>query len=612
MGVLLVVGIIIIFMICIKTKRPFDIKVLLKWGMSCANFFQMLLFVVLFGYGCIDFPRTIWKRGNLKNQQDVHAFHTSALQESIKKELESLTKCCEEVGKIIETDFNACNVASVNMCYLDQLQEEYRQCLTYCRTGLQITNIQADLSMTLSLASHADAGHASKHARHNKEIRNNRLNKVYGGNKDFMDLEDEIDTLDVKVLKKLRKQLLKGRRILAKSKSEYYIHATAYKEIRDYELKVHTRGWKRVRLFLSLSAPSRIVMRIVSVFLFLLSLVIAFGEVVMFINIRNPELNISPISMLLHIEQLHNFLMPLVFLLMAFMAVCALSVLLKIRLMNYYHLVRRLSDPPSLLFFACYCSMIISPMCNNVLVFLNAQGTNNTAYGQAVVVNFDIFGGYYFNVYFPIAIVLVMLISFFGLVDRILVCMRFKIFGMDNEENKEMVEQGRSIALSVATALENKAAAELRERLAREGVEESNINVPLSSSVMSVPSSSSSSSHNTSSILNGTNDEGNTYTPTNAYSPYEIGMGFGMSTGVVSGNGGYGYEYGYGGSSSNRQGRAVMLGGRAEGGFASTNSFEPMHLPGEGSGGLGGGKGGWGFNSPKTSRASNNTGYNKF
>jgi hypothetical protein len=89
------------------------------------------------------------------------------------------------------------------------------------------------------------------------------LKDDYGGNQDFMDLEDEVNSVNVKQLTKLRKQLLKGRRVVAKNKMflilfiililsflrEYYLHATEYKDARDYELGVEFHGWKRIKCF---------------------------------------------------------------------------------------------------------------------------------------------------------------------------------------------------------------------------------------------------------------------------------------------------------------------------------------------------------------------------
>lgn len=58
---------------------------------------------------------------------------------------------------------------------------------------------------------------------------------------------------------------------------------------------------------------------------------------------------------------------------MCYLTYCSLSVLIRIRLFNYYHLVPHLSDPPSLFFFACYASMLVMSCVQNVLVFLRAS-----------------------------------------------------------------------------------------------------------------------------------------------------------------------------------------------------------------------------------------------
>jgi hypothetical protein len=152
---------------------------------------------------------------------------------------------------------------------------------------------------------------------------------------------------------------------------------------------------KKNLVFFKLSLFARVMYRIFATFSLLLSLLIIYGEVVMFININQPNINISPLSLLLHINSLYFWVDILFFLLMTYMCFCAISVLVKIRLFNYYHLVRSLSDPPSLLFFACYLSMIITPLSSNILVFVNAYSENTTVYARV----FELFYCVYYYVF---------------------------------------------------------------------------------------------------------------------------------------------------------------------------------------------------------------------
>ncbi|KAH7815293.1 putative LMBR1-like membrane protein [Monocercomonoides exilis] len=443
----------------------------------------MLLFIAVLGLGLVDTPKQLWRRSNLKSQMNYHAFFIAKRYDEIQKQKESLTAACKKVEAIV-ADYNEDSFAGV---YLADLQEEYEACSEYCELGAnQLRNVNHNLHLSHDISKKVD--------KHQK-----RRERKLGG-KDFAKLDEEIDEVSIKDLVSLRGAMLKARRALAKAKHDYFRHVSAYDEILKYQKGNEGKFTTKLLNFFKYSPLSLILLKSLSILSILLGLLIVWGEATMFIN----TIDLSPLSLLLHIEAFGSLQELLVFLLMCYLAFCSLSMLVRLRLFNYYHLVPGLSDPPSLFFFACYSSMLIAPLCQNVLVFLHANTCNAdwckiqsenpassfvsssfvssfvsllnssssssnfslsssssssedtplTVYASVVsVMKVAPLVGNGFVAYFPIAIIVVVALAAFNVVDRILSCFRIKRFGVDSEVDEELTRKGKALAAEASAVM---------------------------------------------------------------------------------------------------------------------------------------------------------------
>ncbi|KAF6018807.1 LMBRD2 [Bugula neritina] len=139
-------------------------------------------------------------------------------------------------------------------------------------------------------------------------------------------------------------------------------------------------------------------------------------------------------------------------LVLAYLCVCAYRTVFKIRVFNYYYVAsNHQTDENSLLFSGMLLSRLTPPLCLNFLslIQLDSHVTKDnrvleTEYtkimGHMDVISFIANG---FNVYFPIAIVLLCCATIFKLGSRLLHCIGFEQF-IDDDISQEIVDEGKS------------------------------------------------------------------------------------------------------------------------------------------------------------------------
>ncbi|KAA6381734.1 MAG: hypothetical protein EZS28_022740 [Streblomastix strix] len=512
-----IVGVIalVVFIILVATMN-LQLQSIKTIVIMIPSYLTMLLFIIVLGIGIVDVPRGLWRKGSLAAVKRHHAFHTALQREAIEEETDSLAEACQKVSVILHNQ----DQQSYFKIYFDDLREEYIMCIKFVRAKLveidddwmntphfspspsiavtdsipsksnknqndnnALEGIRQAQSPTLHIPTNTQrstnfipfSSNANDSRYNNNQIDSilqsntgeqkdltKKINKHREerskqlGSKDFIELEEagDKDGIDIKKLMKLRKLMLKGRRNLAKARSLYFQHARSYKTVSLYEKEITGNGWTKVKVLIQYSSISRFIIRVFSVILGLLSALITWGEAFMFLS----KVNISPISIFLRgIRPFYGFQQFFLFIFMCYLTYCSLSVLIRIRLFNYYHLVPHLSDPPSLFFFACYASMLVMSCVQNVLVFLRASKGQDTHYSAFIIIlgNIKYISNYFF-IFYPIVIVLVVILTIFNVLDRILGKFNVTKFGVGGDAddlffreeggNDSMIELGERMA----------------------------------------------------------------------------------------------------------------------------------------------------------------------
>ncbi|KAG5898796.1 hypothetical protein JTB14_011006 [Gonioctena quinquepunctata] len=136
-----------------------------------------------------------------------------------------------------------------------------------------------------------------------------------------------------------------------------------------------------------------------------------------------------------------------------YLCYCAYSTVLKIRVLNLYYLApHHQTNEYSLIFSGMMLSRLTPPLCLNFLGLIHMDShvikrqVMETYYTQ-IMGHMDVIGiiSHGFNIYFPMAILVFCLATYFSLGSRILSMIGFHQFIGDDEMTTDLVEEGREL-----------------------------------------------------------------------------------------------------------------------------------------------------------------------
>ncbi|KAJ8920064.1 hypothetical protein NQ315_011718 [Exocentrus adspersus] len=136
-----------------------------------------------------------------------------------------------------------------------------------------------------------------------------------------------------------------------------------------------------------------------------------------------------------------------------YLCYCAYSTVLKIRLLNLYYLApHHQTNEYSLIFSGMMLSRLTPPLCLNFLGLIHMDShviksqVMETSYTQ-IMGHMDVIGiiSHGFNIYFPMAILVFCLATYFSLGSRFLSMIGFHQFIGDDEMTTDLVEEGRDL-----------------------------------------------------------------------------------------------------------------------------------------------------------------------
>ncbi|XP_014675164.1 PREDICTED: LMBR1 domain-containing protein 2-like [Priapulus caudatus] len=195
------------------------------------------------------------------------------------------------------------------------------------------------------------------------------------------------------------------------------------------------------------------VLRVLAVALALFSAVVVWSEVTFF----NKDPVLSLFAQFIHLAARHyNYFQIEVIscLTIAFLSTCTYYTVFKVRVLNYYYLAPfHQTDEYSLLFSGMFLCRLTPPLCLNFLglIHLDSHVTKDhelveTSYTQ-IMGHMDVISivSDGFNIYFPMAIVLLCAATYFHLGSRCLHFLGFDQFIGDDDITQEIVDEGREL-----------------------------------------------------------------------------------------------------------------------------------------------------------------------
>jgi len=141
------------------------------------------------------------------------------------------------------------------------------------------------------------------------------------------------------------------------------------------------------------------------------------------------------------------------FITIMYMCICAYYTIFKVRVLNYYYLAsNHQSDEYTLLFSGALLSRLTPPLCLNFLSLIHmdshvlGEDRPETAYTK-VMGHMDVVSivSDYFNIYFPILLIILTVSTYLSLGSRFLSSLGFQQFLMSDNTSGELVEEGKEL-----------------------------------------------------------------------------------------------------------------------------------------------------------------------
>ncbi|KAL3869675.1 hypothetical protein ACJMK2_042337 [Sinanodonta woodiana] len=438
---LLIFGVCLIY-VAARPDLHIDAEKLKVIGVTASNTWGLFLLVLLLGYGLVEVPRYVWNNGN-------HAYTLSRTFFKIAKQSTEKTEAEENLEDVLEE----IKKASENIRYNHPLRQHIDTILLKCPESMRKTvsrNVDdyEDYNKTYDIPAekelvklHRTVMFATQtHKRHQTQW-NSLMEKA-------LLLEDILmneGSFDKKFKHTLSVDDSSG------------LFRTIYTPTVEWYWKCMLEPW---------------VMRGLAVILIIISFMVVWSECLFFI--KQPVLSIFAIFIdLAKVNYDYVYIELGSILTIAYLCCCAYYSVFQIKILNYYYIApNHQTNEYSMIFTGMMLCRLTPPMCLNFLGLIHLDShivhTDNlqeTSYTQIMghmdVVSIISDG---FNIYFPIAIVLLCICTYFSLGSRILHFLGFQQFIGDDDLTQELVDEGREIVHRERRRLERKADSDARRR----------------------------------------------------------------------------------------------------------------------------------------------------
>merc|ERR1719228_1927292 len=150
----------------------------------------------------------------------------------------------------------------------------------------------------------------------------------------------------------------------------------------------------------------------------------------------------------------YRWLEAISFFTICYMCICAYFTIFKVRVLNYYYLApNHQSDSYTLLFSGALLSRLTPPLCLNFLSLIHMDSHVIPSYPMLPTSYTRVMGHMdvvsivqdYFNIYFPILLLILTLATYFSIGSRLLSMLGFQQFLTQEDQTGELVEEGREL-----------------------------------------------------------------------------------------------------------------------------------------------------------------------
>ncbi|VEN38005.1 unnamed protein product [Callosobruchus maculatus] len=414
---LLICGVLLIYL-ALKPGVDLDWSKLKAIAASASNTWGLFLLVLLLGYALVEVPRRLWNKSNHSYTLTQYYFKAAKL---------SSDKCEAE-----ET--------------VDDVLESLQAVMLAIKPGHPL---YVELETILQKVP--------------TELRD-RINR--------RQLPDDTpnDAPSEKALIRLHKQTIKSLQVLQRTETQWNIMVEKIFELEDTLKNQISRDRRFKRTFQKEHSWFRryiwtstiewywkcllycYTQKMLAILAGIFSICVVWSEVTFF-NVYPP---LSIFAVLVNVAKRHYDYLTIELLstiVILYLCYCAYSTVLKIRVLNLYYLApHHQTNEYSLVFSGMMLSRLTPPLCLNFLGLIHMDShviksqIMETSYTQ-IMGHMDVIAiiSHGFNIYFPMAILLFCLATYFSLGSRFLSMLGFHQFIGDDEMTTDLVEEGREL-----------------------------------------------------------------------------------------------------------------------------------------------------------------------
>ncbi|XP_021377024.1 LMBR1 domain-containing protein 2-like isoform X6 [Mizuhopecten yessoensis] len=437
---LLIFGVCLIY-VAVRPDLHIDAEKLKVIGVTASNTWGLFLLVLLLGYGLVEVPRTIWNSGKTVYTLQRTQFKIAKLSTEKTEAEENLEDVLDEIKQVSE-----------KIRYNHPLRKHMDTILLKCPDSLR--------------------------------------QNVCSNNDDYEDFNKPQDVPSEKTLVRLHKHVIQATQTNHRTQAQwnnlmskaYELENISSNEGKTDRIFLSSNGRTTSGLWSSVYTPTvewywKCLLRpwfrrILAVLLTVLSFMVVWSECLFFI--KEPVLSLFAVFIDLAKQNYDYVYIELASIItIAYLCFCAYYSVFQIRILNFYYIApHHQTDEYSLVFTGMMLCRLTPPLCLNFLGLIhldshityraNLEETSYTEImGHMDVISFVSDG---FNIYFPIAIVLLCICTYFSLGSRILQFLGFSQFIGDDDMTQEFVDEGREIIRRERRRVERKAEGEARRR----------------------------------------------------------------------------------------------------------------------------------------------------
>ncbi|GAM25364.1 hypothetical protein SAMD00019534_085390 [Acytostelium subglobosum LB1] len=402
----LVIGIVILIFF-----RDKPLTALVEALFTLINVYGLVLVVITMGFGLVDVPRNLLRKSN--HYRTLRHYRIQAVV--LKSELDEAQRLLEEHLRLIKATSDKAGEFDPFRRYLDII---ISKCPLEFDT-IDTDDIQVpDLTYSKVVEMHANLMDYTHMAERSDAMYTRLLGKAFAAEDIIATLESPKENRE----KRIKWSFKNGSTSPSKAKWEYYWHLYIYPNF----------------------------YKVVGAFCAIMSLLVVWAEVSLSFGSRVKS--VSPFALVIYSTSasLSGFgLQIFCFIPLLYMAICAYTTLFKIRIFNYYRLVpQQQTNSLSIMFSSNYLGRLAAPLSFN---FIQICGMNDSSFSAAMG-DTDAFALKNFNLYFPIIVGVVCIISLFSIHTRVASMCCIKSLRVVTDTSEAAAEKGVKILKQVRDA----------------------------------------------------------------------------------------------------------------------------------------------------------------